>query len=156
MSSKKYKMCENLYARNVIHIEVDNEQVKISDFVRQVIADKDLSYRKVANSSGGLITHSTVSDVINERISDLTTQTIAGLAKGLGVTETEIYWIVRKQKPNATKIALERFDTIANGYGQLSDQERANLEPFIKAIETATISIPMATETAGAGDHKSK
>lgn len=74
---------------------VTAEHETLSDYLRRVIRDKDLSYRKVAQRSGGRVSHATISDIINGRQRDIKTETLIGIAKGLGVSEEEMFAIAR-------------------------------------------------------------
>ena len=69
----------------------------LADYVRRVIHDKDLSYRKVASRAGNQISASTISAIINGRYTDLSASTQAALAKGLGVPLTEVQAILSGQ-----------------------------------------------------------
>jgi transcriptional regulator with XRE-family HTH domain len=61
--------------------------------------EKELNYRQVAERSGGLISHTTVFDVVNLRSKDVKAKTLRGLAKGLGVSEDEIFSVARGKSP---------------------------------------------------------
>ncbi len=100
----------------------------LADYVRTVIAQKGLNYREVALRSGGLITHSTVYDIINHRSSNPKTQTIKGLAKGLGVTEEELSAVARGKSPNDKKVIDEKFENLSLKFNGLpaSKKERAD------------------------------
>ncbi len=70
-------------------------QESLADYVRRVIAEKGLNYREVARRAEGVISHSTVFDVINERNKNVSARTLKGLATGLGITEDEIFAVAR-------------------------------------------------------------
>jgi transcriptional regulator with XRE-family HTH domain len=63
---------------------------ELADYLRNKINGKGWSYRDVAGRSGGLISHSAVADIINEKYSEISTTTIKGLAVAFNVEETEI------------------------------------------------------------------
>lgn len=128
-------MYENLYVRNAIHNVVTSNQEKISDFVRRIASEKSLSYRKIAEKSGGLITHSTVSDVINERVKNLSAQTITGLAKGLGVTELEIFDIVRGKTPNNETVLDEQFENLSLKFSGLPPSKKERAQALIELMD---------------------
>lgn len=77
------------------HCGVSSEQESLSDYVRRVANEKNLSHREIARRSGDLISHVTVGDIINNNRGDIKVETIRGLAKGLGVSEEEIFAVVR-------------------------------------------------------------
>lgn len=77
------------------HCVVSAEQEHLPDYVRRVMSEKALNYREVARRSGGVISHTTVFDVVNQRTKDVKTETLTALAKGLGVSEDEIFAVAR-------------------------------------------------------------
>lgn len=135
MSRIIYNLSESFYVRNAIRIVVPSIQLKFSDFVRSQLSQKNLSYRKVAEKSGGLITHSTVGDVINEKVNTISVDLIIGLAKGIGITEQELFDVARGKSPGVSQIADERFGAIAKRYSLVSEANRQNLEPLISVLE---------------------
>lgn len=132
MSREIYALYENLYVRNAIHSVVPSEQEKISDFVRRIIHEKGLSYRKVAEKSGGLITHSTVSDVVNERVINLSSQTISGLAKGLGFPEELILAMVLGDTPDEEDIERIELEAL---YKKRRNLSAARKEAFRRILD---------------------
>jgi transcriptional regulator with XRE-family HTH domain len=95
MSSTIYK---SFAAPNVNHSKqpvVSAQLETLSEYVRAVMNEKGLNYRQVAERSGDLISHTTVFDVVNLRSKDVKAKTLRGLAKGLGVSEEEVFAVVR-------------------------------------------------------------
>jgi transcriptional regulator with XRE-family HTH domain len=78
---------------------VATERETLADYVRRVINEKGLSYRRVAEMSGGQISHVTVGEIINGNRTDIKTDTLLGLAKGLGVPAEEIFAVARGKSP---------------------------------------------------------
>lgn len=99
MSTKTYIALTRTSVRDAIHRVVSNEREPLADYVRRQIRDKDLSYRQVAQRSGGEISHATVSDIINGRITNPSTNTLVALSKGLGVPVEEIFAVARGKSP---------------------------------------------------------
>lgn len=135
LSSLNDTLCDFSNVRNVIQFVVENKQIKLSDYVRKVLRDKKLSYRDVANASGGLIRHNAVSDCVNNDTRNFTVQTLQGLARGLDESEDIIFNLARGLPINSGMIVNARFAAIAEGYEGVSEQVKENLEPFISAIE---------------------
>lgn len=135
MSTENYTTYENLYVRNAIHNVVTSKQPKISDYVRRIANEKGLSYRKIAEKSGGLITHSTVSDVINERVKNLSSATITGLANGLGVTEQEIFDIVRGKISNNEIVIDEQFENLSLKFSGLPPSKKERAQALIELMD---------------------
>ncbi len=107
---------------------------KLQDYVRRLISEKDLNYRQVARRSRGLISHSTVYDVINGRNTNPSLAALRGLAKGLGVTEEEMF-------ASATGKTLEkdtidaRLALIGLKFRDLTDEQRIDAEALLRALE---------------------
>jgi len=78
---------------------MSGEQQALADYVRRVIRDKRLSYRLVAARSGGKISPTTVSDIVNRRNLNLSVRTQAGLAAGLGVSVREVQAVMETGEP---------------------------------------------------------
>jgi len=94
MFALAYKKSAIALERSGKHIVMPGAQESLADYVRRVIRDKELSYRKVAARSGDEISASTISDIIKGRYSNLTARTQAALAKGLGVTLREVQAVI--------------------------------------------------------------
>ena len=99
MSSSPYKPSAAPNVKCSKQAVVSAELTALSEFVRAVMNEKDLNYRQVAERSGGLISHTTVFDVVNLRSKDVKAKTLRGLAKGLGVPEDEIFSVARGKSP---------------------------------------------------------
>ena len=109
---------------------------RLGEFVKKIRSAKNLSVEAVREKSGGKISGSYVNKIENENV-NVTTPKLKALAKGLGVTEAEIFAVARGIDVEEKAIANERFGNIAEGYALLSDQERENIEPLLSAIEIA-------------------
>lgn len=95
MSSLFYKSNETLDVKSTRLRVVMALQETLSDYVRRVINEKGLNYREVSRRSGGVISHATVGDIVNGVSKDVRTTTLSALAKGLGVSEDEIFAVAR-------------------------------------------------------------
>ncbi|HEY0428187.1 MAG TPA: helix-turn-helix transcriptional regulator [Pyrinomonadaceae bacterium] len=109
---------------------------RLGEFVKKIRSIKNLSVDAVSEKSGGKISSSYVNKIENENV-NVTTPKLKALAKGLGVTESEIFAVARGVDVDEKAIANERFSQIAEGYALLSAQERENIEPLLTAIEIA-------------------
>jgi len=144
---KYYNKFSDLYILSYILLEIngaicdkydnvaDNTN-KLQDYVRGVIDEKDLNYRQVARRSRGLISHSTVYDIISGRNTNPSLSALRGLAKGLGVTEEELF-------ASATGKTLEkdtidkRLALIGLKFRELTDEQRIDAEALLRALERA-------------------
>jgi transcriptional regulator with XRE-family HTH domain len=93
MSSKIYDNSGLPYVRCAIQSVVSDLRQRLAAFVREKMKEGSLSYREIARRSRGLISHSTVADIVNERYRDISTSTLRGLARGLGVPEPDMFAI---------------------------------------------------------------
>lgn len=115
---------------------VKTEQESLADYVRRVIRDKDLSYRKVAIQSGGKVSHATVSDIINGNQRDLKTETLRGLAKGLGVSEEEIFAVARGKTLDTEEAFTGEFAVLFKGFHDLSPEDQAEMRAMVRMLAT--------------------
>jgi transcriptional regulator with XRE-family HTH domain len=125
--------------RNFVHnyaMSVLQETVNLSDFVRQVMQAKSLTTRDVEKASGKAITHSYVNKIKNGDAKNLSTAILQGLAKGLGVSEEEIFSIVRgKEREPDTKIN-NTFELLSLKFsGIKSSKNRARAEVLVEMLD---------------------
>lgn len=91
--------------------------------------EKELNYRQVAERSGGLISHTTVFDVVNLRSKDVKAKTLRGLAKGLGVSEDEIFSVTRGKSPTDNPDFKKwKFASLFDEAEQLTPEQMAKFE----------------------------
>lgn len=126
---------------NIVDVHYSNVSVmdsgtglKLGEYIKKIRQEKELSVESVARQSGGGISGSYVNKIENENVNP-TTPKLKALAKGLGVTETEIFAVARGVSIEKNAVAVERFARIADGYALLPDEARKNIEPLIVAIE---------------------
>lgn len=78
---------------------VDSSQPeKLHDYIRRVRADKGLSTADVEKKSGFTVTDGYVSHIENGRVKNVSPEKLRALAKGLGVSEEEIFAVARGAK----------------------------------------------------------
>lgn len=88
-----------------------------------------MNYRQVADRSGGLISHTTVFDVVNLRSKDVKAKTLRGLAKGLGVSEDEIFSVTRGKSPaDNPEFKKWKFASLFDEAEQLTPEQMAKFE----------------------------
>lgn len=71
------------------------ERETLADLVRRTRGEKRLSLREVSLRSGGEIANSHISRIENGESTNLTTEKLRALAKGLGLPEEEIFAVAR-------------------------------------------------------------
>jgi transcriptional regulator with XRE-family HTH domain len=109
---------------------------KLQDYVRRLISEKDLNYRQVARRSRGLISHSTVYDIISGRNLNPSLSSLRGLAKGLGITEEEMFAAATGKTLEKDTID-ERLALIGLKFRELTDEQRIDAEALLRALERA-------------------
>jgi transcriptional regulator with XRE-family HTH domain len=106
MSTSFYKSSTALSVNPAIHFVVQDLQ-GLAAYVSEKMQRQNLSLHDVAKRSGRRISHATVANVVNATSKEVKASTLAGLAKGLGVSEDEIVAVARG-KANQP-MTLERF-----------------------------------------------
>lgn len=117
-----------------IYLMESRKPGRLGEFIKKTRSAKNLSVEAVRERSGGKISGSYVNKIENEDV-NVTPPKLKALAKGLGVTEAEIFAIARGAEADEKAIAIERFAWLAEGYALLSTRERENIEPLLVAIE---------------------
>jgi transcriptional regulator with XRE-family HTH domain len=79
---------------------VDQPAEDFADFIRRVRTEARLSTRDVAKASNGLISHGYVSQIENRQVlgQGVSPGRLVGLARGLGVSEDEVFAAARGRK----------------------------------------------------------
>lgn len=113
---------------------VTDENNKLQDYVRRLVSEKDLNYRQVARRSRGLISHGTVYDIISGRNTNPSLSALRGLARGLGVTEEELF-ASATGKPLEKDTIDERLTLIGLKFRELTDEQRIDAEALLRALE---------------------
>lgn len=109
---------------------------KLQDYVRRLVSEKDLNYRQVARRSRGLISHSTVYDIISGRNLNPTLSALCGLARGLGVTEAELFASATGKTLEKDTID-ERLKLIGLKFRELTDEQKVDAMALLRALERA-------------------
>lgn len=89
-----------------------NKRESLADYVSRTMAENKLSFRKVAELSGGTISHSTVAEIANGQRPDVRKDTLTALARGLGVPADDLFRVARGRPPRPSHydVYAERFD----------------------------------------------
>src|SRR6185503_11313035 len=75
---------------------------RLSEYVKRVMKQKNLSVRDVKERAGGKIAASYISRIINGRVRNLSVDKIAILAKGLGTDPYEVFAVAYGKPPETT------------------------------------------------------
>jgi transcriptional regulator with XRE-family HTH domain len=136
MSSTFYKTFAAPNVKRSKQIVVSAQLQALSEFVRAVMNEKGLNYRQVAERSGGLISHTTVFDVVNLRSKDVKATTLRGLAKGLGVSDDEIFSVARGKSPtDDPEYKNWKYATLFDNAKQLTPEQMVKFENIMEIAQ---------------------
>lgn len=102
MSTTFYKTEFRSFIRRGRCFVVATLQDDLAEFVRRKMEEQNLSTYDVARQSGGVITHAAVWGILNSQSKDVKVGTLRALAKGLKVSEDEIFAVIRGKSLNDT------------------------------------------------------
>jgi transcriptional regulator with XRE-family HTH domain len=118
---------------------VPTEQERLADFVRRIINEKKLRYRQIAERSGGRsgggISPSTISDIISGRTKEIKSGTIAALARGLEVTEAELWAAIRGQSIDDEMRRQEEHMQIISMYEDIPRQCQQDVLDLLQVLQ---------------------
>src|SRR5437588_4773125 len=83
MSNNLYKMSNPLDIKPAIQIGVKGRPKELAEYVRAQMEAQNIKPRDVQKRARGAISHQTVWNILNERVRDIKSASLAGLAKGL-------------------------------------------------------------------------
>jgi transcriptional regulator with XRE-family HTH domain len=123
---------------NSIHDKFGKHIVKrmkhgLSEFVRDVMKTKNLSFRDVERISNGTISYGTVAAIKNKISGDVKNETLVALAKGLGVPEEQIFNVARGLPPVNDDHFSGFIYECYNG-DELNEKELAELRNIFESI----------------------
>ncbi|MBK8810687.1 MAG: helix-turn-helix domain-containing protein [Acidobacteria bacterium] len=115
--------------------KVGNVTENLAEFVRRVRNEKGLSTPDVERLSGNRITDGYVSRIENNGVRNVSPEKLSALAKGLGVTEEEVFAAARGKTPNRHVITDEKFELLSLKFGTLDGRQKAKAEVLIDVLE---------------------
>jgi transcriptional regulator with XRE-family HTH domain len=111
-------------------------QEKLSDYVRRVLKEKGLSLSDVERRSSGAISDSYVSGIINGNAGSLTVVKLKALARGLGVSEDDLFDVARGLSPKSDRDYLEsEFAMLFYKYRDLSEEDRRAVISLLEMVD---------------------
>lgn len=123
---------------------VNSERTEsLANYVKRVRADKGFSLADVRRNSGLEIANSYISRIENGEVTNVTPQKLRALARGLGVSEDEIFAVARGKplgpmSPTDFYTALEALGVeqfqAYGGVNNLSDEDRAEIVGVLTAM----------------------
>lgn len=110
-------------------------QEKLADFVRRTRNEKGLSTPDVERLSNFSITDGYVSRIENDGVKNVSPEKLSALAKGLGVTEEEVFAVARGKIPNKQLVTEERFELLRIKFSELQGSNKAKAEVLVETLE---------------------
>jgi len=110
---------------------------RLAEFVQQIASEKELSYRDIEARSGNLISHSTVSLIMNKKLKNITTYVLTGLAKGLGVSDEEVFAVAFGQIKTRPAIETENTEltSLFRAINELPQEDILEMKPIWKMLQ---------------------
>lgn len=108
---------------------------EIAKFVAQVMREKKLSTYEVQRRSGNRINQSYISRIRNGENQNPSPEKLKALARGLEVTEEEIFSIIRGGLPSSQNIANEQFQNLSQIFENLPASKKLHAQILIDMIE---------------------
>jgi transcriptional regulator with XRE-family HTH domain len=110
-------------------------QETLAEFVRRVRNEKGLSTLDVEKLSKFEISDGYVSRIENNGVKNVSPEKLSALAKGLNVTEEEIFAVARQKQPNEHAKTEERFAMLSTKFSELTGQNRLKAEILLEVLE---------------------
>lgn len=128
---------------------------ELADFVRRVLFEKGLSTYDVQKASDNGISAATVTKIINGDIRSSSIETLAALAKGLGVPEDRLFRVARGLPAD---VPTDKAEILAEAFDgrELSDADWQEIEAVIKVMVVQRKAIRSAAEKREKPAPKSK
>ena len=109
---------------------------KLSAFVRRLILEKGLTHAGVAARSRNLITDGYVRDLISEKTTNPSVAKLKALARGLGVSEDEIFDVARGIDPKMRGQYGDPFlNHLVQKYSELSANSKTALLTVLHMLD---------------------
>lgn len=121
------------YHNSLRSVESSKNIEPLADYVRRVRHEKRLSTTDVENQSGGAISDAYVTRIENGYVKNVSPEKLAALAKGLGISEDEIFAVARGKSLDY-KDPLDEVKVLFNGWAEASDEDRAATMELIRMI----------------------
>jgi len=128
------KTVPSVIASYVKRLDVRKKQETLSDFVKRIRIEKNLSLSNVHRRSGGQIAGSYVSRIENGYILNVTPKKLRALAKGLGVSEDQIFAIARGLEKESLGAEAE-LAALLQKFQTLKKEDRDDLRVLIEVVD---------------------
>jgi transcriptional regulator with XRE-family HTH domain len=113
-----------------------NRQESLGVYVRRVLKEKGMSYSDVEGRSQGAISDSYIGNIVKGTVCSVTVGKLQALARGLDVSEDEIFAIARGTSTNDLRdFQKSRFAMLFDKYKTLSGEDQEEIIILLKALE---------------------
>jgi transcriptional regulator with XRE-family HTH domain len=113
-----------------------SKQESLDRYVRRVLKEKGLSYAEVEARSEGAISDSYIGNIVTGSVGSVTVAKLKALARGLDVSEDEIFAIARGHSPaDLREFQKSRFVTIFDKYKRLHADDQREMLILLEAVE---------------------
>lgn len=134
MSSSFYKIYNEVYVKPVINFVMQDLQA-LAEFIKAEMDKQNLNSREVSARSGGLISHMTVWNIINESSKEVKARSITGLARGLKISEDKIYEVLRRTKVSDKEFNDSDFAALYFKYNKLSPKKKIEFKGILQIVD---------------------
>ncbi len=112
-----------------------NQAEDLADYVRRIINERDLTLREIEERSGGAITHGYISKILSRAVTNLSVEKLQALAKGLGISEEEVFAIARgKSLEGDPEFEKSEIAALFYGYKDLTEEDQEELRVIWKML----------------------
>lgn len=113
-----------------------SRQESLDRYVRRVLKEKGLSYADVEARSQGAISDSYIGNIVTGSVGSVTVVKLKALARGLDVSEDEIFAVARGTSPaDFRDFQKSRFAAIFDKYRKLANDDQKELLILLEAVE---------------------
>jgi transcriptional regulator with XRE-family HTH domain len=107
---------------------VGKERETLAEYVKRVRAGKGYSLAEVSRRSGHQIANSHISRIENGYSTNITSEKLSALAKGLGVPEEEIFAVARGKSLTGTEVMNAEMAHFASRVQKLTPQQKRDFQ----------------------------
>jgi transcriptional regulator with XRE-family HTH domain len=107
----------------------------LDKYVRRVLKEKELTLSAVERQAGGDISDSYVASITTGNVKNLSLEKLKALARGLGVTEREIFAVAcGVPLPIEEDFQKTDFAELFYKYKRLSEEDKKQMQPILAMV----------------------
>ncbi|HEY0407295.1 MAG TPA: helix-turn-helix transcriptional regulator [Pyrinomonadaceae bacterium] len=112
------------------------KQESLDRYVRRVLREKGLSYADVEERSLGAISDSYIGNIVTATVGSVTVAKLKALARGLDVSEDEIFAVARGSSPSDLRdFQKSRFAVLFEKYKKMSGEDQKEMLVLMETLE---------------------